>query len=99
MLGAIFNPFDWHAGLAGDRCHKNDVGKSSLLDPETSAAAWWRDETKTMSGHTQRVGHERLHHKRPLEIRPYCVTVGGALELRNDAQGLDRGGCIAWKRV
>src|SRR5262245_9505705 len=99
MLGAIFNPFDWHARLAADRGHKNNIGESSLLDPETPAAACCGDETKTVSGHTQCIGHERLHHKRPLEVRPYCVPVGGAFELRNDPQGLDRGGCVARKRV
>ena len=92
MLSAIFNPFDRHARVAADRCHKNDVGECSLLDPKASAAAWWGDETKAMSGHPQCIGHEWLHHKRSLEIRPHYVAVGGALELRNHAQSLDRGG-------
>src|SRR5262249_50386664 len=39
-VGAVFDPFDWRACLAADRCQKHDVGKDGLLDAETSAAAW-----------------------------------------------------------
>jgi hypothetical protein len=99
VLGAIFDPLDGHARLAADGGEKDDVRKNGLLDTETSAAARRRDEAKSVARHTQCAGHERLDHERPLEVRPYRVTVRGPFELRNDAERLHRRGGIARIRV
>ena len=80
--------------LAADRGEKDDVGQDRLLDAEAAAAARRRDQPQLVAGYAQSAGHQRLDDKGPLEIRPHRKTVGGALEMRDDAEGLHRRRCV-----